>query len=140
MTEESTTPDLVELARHAFEAGNSGDLDLTLSFYSPDPVWDMSRLGMGTFEGPAAIRGFFQDWIGAYEEWEIEAEEILDLGNGVILTVVAQRARPVASVGSVQLRYAAVTTWTDGKIARVTNYSDLDEAHAAAKRLAESRG
>jgi len=36
----------------------------------------------------AAIRGFLEDWLGAYEEYEIEAEEILDLGNGVVLFVI----------------------------------------------------
>jgi len=28
----------------------------------------------------------------------------------------------------------------DGKIARITNYTDIDEARAAAERLAEERG
>jgi hypothetical protein len=41
MPEEPTT--LVELTRRAFEAPNSGDFDLMLSFYGPDPVWDAER-------------------------------------------------------------------------------------------------
>ena len=38
MSEESTTPDLVELARHPFEAANRSDLDAVMSFYAPDAV------------------------------------------------------------------------------------------------------
>ena len=49
------------------------------SFFAPDGVWDMSPLGMGTFEGRAAIRAFLEDWQGAYGEFGVEAEEVLDL-------------------------------------------------------------
>ena len=140
MSEESTTPDLVELARRSLEAANHRDFDAMLSFWSPDPVWDVSPMGLGVYEGPAAIRGFFEDWIGAYEEWEIEPEEILDLGNGVVLAVLLQSARPAGSDGHVRLRYAAVSLWIEGLVERTTNYLDIDEARAAAERLAESRG
>ena len=50
------------------------------SFFAADGVWDMSPLGMGTLEGRAAIRAFLEDWQGAYEEFGVEAEEVLDLG------------------------------------------------------------
>jgi hypothetical protein len=33
-----------------------------------------------------------------------------------------------------------VLTWLDGAIERATNYFDIDEARAAAERLAEERG
>jgi len=39
----------------------------------------------------------------------------------------------------VQLRYPAVVTWRDRLIERITVYSDIAEARAAAERLAESR-
>src|SRR5450759_4382210 len=65
MAEESTTPDLVELARRSIEAGSSGDFDAMLSFFAPDGVWDMSPLGMGRFEGRTPIRAFLADWHGA---------------------------------------------------------------------------
>jgi ketosteroid isomerase-like protein len=51
-----------------------------------------------------------------------------------------QRGRPPDSTGWVELRYAAVYTWRDGLIERATQYSDIDEARAAAERLAQERG
>ena len=36
MSEESTTPDLVELTRLAFEAVNQRDIDAVMSFFAPD--------------------------------------------------------------------------------------------------------
>src|SRR5207245_525947 len=79
MADESTTPDLVELMRRAFEAFDRLDLDLTMSFFGPDSVWDASPWGLGTFEGRAAVRRFFEDWVGPYDEFAIEPEEILGL-------------------------------------------------------------
>jgi ketosteroid isomerase-like protein len=97
-------------------------------------------MGMGVFEGLAAIRSFYADWMGAYEDYRIEAEEIYDLGNGVTFGVLLQQGRPMGSGGTVQLRYGTFTAWMDGKAERVWNYPDIDEARAAAERLAEERG
>ncbi|HWX97526.1 MAG TPA: nuclear transport factor 2 family protein [Solirubrobacteraceae bacterium] len=140
MSEESTTPDLVERQKRLTDAANRRDLDAMMAFYAPDGVYDMSPVGMGVFEGQAAARGFIEDWWGSYEEREFEAEETLDLGNGVGFRVLIQKGRPVGSSGEVQLRYAAVGVWEDGKIVRMTNYNDIDEARAAAERLAQERG
>jgi ketosteroid isomerase-like protein len=139
MPEESTTADLVELVRRSVEAGSSGDFDAMLSFFSPDGVWDMSPLGVGVFQGRAAIRGFLEDWQGAYEEFAVETEEVLYHCNGVTVAVLVQKGRPAGSSGDVRLRYAAVAVWTDGLIVRLTNYTDIDEALTAAERLAEGR-
>jgi ketosteroid isomerase-like protein len=139
MSEESTTPDLVELTRRSFEAGNRRDVDAAIGFYGPDSVWDLSPMGLGTYEGLVAIRSFFEDWIGPYDEFEMEVEELLDLGNGVVFFEVRQNGRPVGSTGHVELRYAGFAVWVDAVAARVTNYTDIDEARAAAKRLAEER-
>ena len=140
MPEESTTPDLVELARRSFDAVNRRDFDAMMGFLAPDAVWDMSDLGMGTFEGVPAIRGFYEDWFGSYDEFRIEAEEILDLGNGVVFAVISQNARPVGSSGHVQFRYGSVAVSDAGLAVRTVNYFDPDEARAAAERLAQERG
>src|SRR6266480_619466 len=77
---EATTPDLVELARRSIEATNERDLDAIMAFYAPDAVWDASPLGIGTFEGQAAVRSFLEDWFASYEKWELHAEKLQDLG------------------------------------------------------------
>jgi len=71
-------------------------------------------------------------------EWK--AEEIRDLGNGLTFAVILQKAHVVGSSGSVQLRYASVAEWIDVLIVRNTTYTDIDEARAAAERLAQERG
>src|SRR5438445_11311387 len=106
MSEESTTPDLVELQKRLTEAGNRRDVDAQVDLYAPDGVWDMSLMGMGVFEGQTAVRRFFEDWFAPYENYEAAAEAILDLVNGVGLRILTIRGRPVGTSGEVALRYA----------------------------------
>jgi ketosteroid isomerase-like protein len=140
MAEESTTPDLVELTRRAYELSCDREWDVLMSFYSPDSVFDMSPEGLGIYEGRTALRGLFEDWVNAYEEYDVETEEILDLGNGVVFAVVRQNARPTGSTGYVQLHHAGVFVWVEGVIARTTTYTNIDDGRAAAERLAKERG
>src|ERR1700694_2716901 len=100
MSEESTTPDRVKLARGLFETAQRRDFDALLRLYAPDVVWDMSPLGgLGSFQGHVATRGFWEDWYDSYEGLDFEVQEALDFGNGVIFIVVRQDGRPVGSTG-----------------------------------------
>jgi ketosteroid isomerase-like protein len=141
MSKESTTPDLVEIVRGLFESGNRRDFEAIPSLFAPDAVWEAVNLGTN-FKGGAAICGFLEDWLGAYEEYEIEPEEIVDLGNGVVFAGVRLTGRPVGSAGGVLVRRRPfVFVWAGGLVARVTTPSSgIDVARAAAERLAESRG
>jgi ketosteroid isomerase-like protein len=80
--------------------------------------------------------------MGAYEEYEMALEETVDLGDGVAFAVAIQKGRPAGSSGEVRVRYAAVAVWENSLIVRVTNYAEteIDEARAAAERLAQERG
>ena len=139
MAEESTTPDLAGLWRRLVDAMNAGDADAVMDFYAPDAVDDLPET-FGTSEGRAAIRAFFEDWLGSYDEFRVELEARRDLGNGVTFGVVVLRGRPRDSTGWVQFRFGSVFTVVDGLIERTTSYADIDEARAHAERLAQERG
>jgi ketosteroid isomerase-like protein len=138
MPEESTTPDLDEALRRSMEAVDRRDLDAAMTLYAPNAVWDTSPMGMGVFEGPDAIRGFFEDWWRSYQDFEQELDEFHNLGNGVTLTLARQQAR-FPGGGLVELRWAAVVIWSGVLVERVTAYGDPNEARAAAERLAKER-
>jgi ketosteroid isomerase-like protein len=136
---ESTTPDLVGMTRRLFEAGSRDDIDALMGFYAPNAVWDMSNVGIGTFKGVAAIRSFVEDWLGTWGDHKIEVEEIVDLGRGVVLSSLREEGRLVGSDGHVEQRRVGVSVWVRGVIERSTTFADIDEARAAAERLAEER-
>ena len=136
MSQESTTPDLVELVRKQLEALDRRDLDGVMSSVAEDTVLDGRA---DYFEGRAAIRGFLEDWFRAWEELDFELEEVSDLGGGVVFAVVIQDGRPVGGDGRVRQREGWVYLWVGVSIARLTT-SEVDQGRAAAERLAEQRG
>jgi ketosteroid isomerase-like protein len=140
MSEESTAPDLVKMTRRLFEAGSRNDIDALMGFYAPNAVWDMSNVGIGTFEGVDAIRSFVEDWLGTWGDHAIEVEEVVDLRHGVVLSSIREDGRLVGSDGHVEQRRVGVVVWVRGVIERSTTYADIDEARAAAERLSEERG
>jgi uncharacterized protein (TIGR02246 family) len=137
MSQEFTTPDLVELVQRAIEAANRRDLDAVITSFAPDAVFEGRGLG-DIFEGRPAIRNFLDHWFGMYEELEFKLEDVRNLGNGVVFAVVIQDGRPVGSAGHLGQREGWVFLWERGLIARLT-ISEIDVARAAAERLAESR-
>jgi len=137
--EESTTPDPVELSRQAFDAASSADFDALMSIYTPDAVWDRSELGIGTYEGVAAIRGLHEEWFGAYEDHRFALDEILDLGHGVVFVAYREGGRPMGSQGRVEQRRGQVSVVVGGKAEWVKTFADIVEARAAAERLAQER-
>src|SRR6476619_3249856 len=102
MSDGSTTPDPVELTRRAIELASRHDLDALMGFFAPDAVFDLSDLGIGTFEGEAAIRDFLEDWWGTWADHLIEAEELVDLSHGVVFSPVHEDGRLVGSRGHVE--------------------------------------
>jgi hypothetical protein len=54
----------------------------------------------------------------SYEEFNAEAEEIIDLGNGVGFSVDIYRGRPVGSSAEVRFRCATVAMQAEGLIER----------------------
>jgi ketosteroid isomerase-like protein len=135
MSEESTTPDLVELVRKQVEALNRGDLNGVMSSVAEDGVLD-GRADL--VEGRAAIRDFLGEWVRAYEELDYELEEVSHLGGGVVFAVMIQDGRLVGSAGRVRQREGWVYLWEGGSIARLTT-SEVDQARASAERLAQER-
>src|SRR5947209_9122513 len=105
MSEESTPTDPVELTRRAIEVASRHDLDALMGFFAPDAVFDLSELGIGTFDGAPAIRSFLEDWWGTWRDHLLEVERIVDLGHGVVYSPVREDGRVVGSEGHVEQRH-----------------------------------
>jgi ketosteroid isomerase-like protein len=139
MSEESMTPDLVRLARQAYETISRGDFDALMSVFAAEAVYDLSEAGLGTYEGVQAIRRFLEDWDASWDERQFEEEELVDLGHGVLLHVYRESGRLVGGDRRVEQRLASVATWANGKIEWLKDYRDIGQARAAAERLAQER-
>ena len=139
MSEESTTPEPAELTRRVVASASRADVDAVINLCGQDAVWDVHPWGLGIHRGRASIRRFLEGWIGSFDEYRIVVDEVLELGNGVVLAVVTQYAGSARSRNHLELRSASVIVWSDCLAQRVTHFRDIDEGCAAAERLAEGQ-
>jgi|SRR5271169_453474 len=138
MSEETATPDLVELVRSFLDTANQRDFAALMSYFAEDAVWGTRIIGV--FEGRAAIRSFIEAWFGTYQDYEQSLEEVHELANGVTVSVVVAHGKHGESGSVIEQRIVGVGTWRDGLIKSMTTYGDIVEGRAAAERLAEERG
>ena len=112
-----------------------------MSFCPPDGcVRRIVVTAREVFEGPGGDSRPHCRLGGCSRTLSFEPEDVQDLGNGVTFSVLRDDGRPAGSTGHVETRQAYVLEWVEGMVARATVYSDIDEARAAAERLAEERG
>ena len=139
MSEESTTPDPVEVVTGLFEAADREDWDAMIGPYAPDAIWETPD-GVLDAAGASEIRVLLEGWAAVFEDWTIKVETVVHLGNGVVYSVYHQEGRPVGSTGLVRERGAMIYEWVDGRIVRLISRQDIGAARALAERLAEERG
>jgi ketosteroid isomerase-like protein len=138
MSHEPNTSKPVEATQSLVEAVNRRDFDAVESLYAEDAVLVGDEIGK--FDGAAAIRGLYEDMAMPYGDLRGEIDSVIDLGNGVIFGIVTVVGHPIGSTSEVRFRYAATAVVADDVIVRQTNSMDIEEARAAAERLAEERG
>lgn len=109
-----------------------------MSHFVRDAVWQ-TRFGT-RLEGTAAIRNYHEEFTDSVDDYLFEVLEFVDLGGGVTLLVARQGGRPSGSASELLEHVAFVMVFVDGLVENMTTYSDIDEAHGAAERLAEKRG
>jgi ketosteroid isomerase-like protein len=120
----------VEVVRRGYE-GFAATGVINPDITARDFVWDMSNFHgwpeQQTYEGTEEVQGFLRDWMGAWDDWELEAEALHDAGDKVV-AMMSQRGRSKAAGMPVEMSFAQVWTLRDGKQIRMDMYSDRDEA------------
>jgi ketosteroid isomerase-like protein len=102
---------------------------------APGFVWDMSTFRgwpeRKTYEGIEGMREFVADWAGAWEDWRLEVEELIDAGDEMV-AIMRQSGRSKATGLPVDMRFGQVWTVADGKETYMRMYAEPDEALRAA--------
>jgi uncharacterized protein (TIGR02246 family) len=134
VSDESTTPDVVELLRHANDAWNRRDLDLWESLLSPDVVYRPIPGFTETQErrGRDEARRFAEEF---FEAWAVDFVSKLDTvrvyGNAVVARVVFTGHGRTSGV-EISERMFEVYFFEDGLITRFEDFTDREEALKAA--------
>jgi ketosteroid isomerase-like protein len=101
----------------------------------PDLVWDVSRLGwpdQQIYSGVEGANQFNAEWADAWDGWELEVEDYLDAGERVV-AIINQRGRSKATGVPVEMRFAQVWTFREGRAIIMQMYASVDEALEAVR-------
>jgi ketosteroid isomerase-like protein len=80
-----------------------------------------------TYRGPDAVREFFLEWSGAFDDFDLEAEEMIDAGDSV-LALLHQWGHGKESGAQVENRTWQVFTFRRGKVIHCRGYGTKREA------------
>jgi ketosteroid isomerase-like protein len=86
----------------------------------------------GDYRGHSGFEKWLsEDWGSAWESFTIEPEKMLEVGDGLVVSVFTVTARGKGSGVEIKARNATVNELRDGRITRVDYYTTEDEAMQA---------
>src|SRR5205807_8441765 len=118
----------VELVRRIHDADARGEYELALSFFDRDVELDATHMPDGrVLCGFDEVRGHIAEWRASWHNFREEVEEILDAGDRVVI-FYSDCGIGRSSGVETEIRYASVWDLRDGKVARMKNFLDRNEA------------
>ena len=124
--------DAVEQLKGSYEALNRRDIDGTMSVLDPGAKWvehsDMPEAG--SYEGRETIRGFLEQFLDSWDEFEQHIEEV-HTEHDCVLLFIRLTASGRGSGIDVESRYAHLWVMREGRGVRVDAYYDRESALAA---------
>jgi ketosteroid isomerase-like protein len=122
----------VDVVKSVVAAFNSGDFPVAMELLTEDVEFDWSRrmLDGEVVRGRDEVQRFLQGVREIFEEIHIPAEELTDLGDGLVLLVGTARFK--GRVSGLDVEASAANLWTvrDGKVSRFRFYQTQEDALA----------
>ena len=125
----------MEIVLRAFQALADRGFDGLAEFLHPEINWramEGAPDDVGEIQGTEAVRRYVEDWFATFDDFTTTPEELLDAADGGVVAVLAVTGQAKISGITTGLRYAALYTIREGKIARAREYADRQEALEAA--------
>jgi ketosteroid isomerase-like protein len=127
----------VEIVRREYAALAARDWEALADLCHPDIEYETLErtpgLG-GCLHGLREITEFFDAWAEPYGEFRVEAEEIVDVGDQVVVVErhAARALRGSEAEAWVGQSFACLISLRDGRISRVKEYPTREDALEAA--------
>jgi ketosteroid isomerase-like protein len=123
----------VETVRREYAAFAARDWEALADLWHPDIEYEVLA-GAGTFRGIDQVTRFFDSFSDMYSDYRVEAEEMLDVGDRVM---VVERLSGRGLKGSdsetwIQHSFARLISFKEGRVWRVKEYPNRAEALEAA--------
>ena len=118
----------VEVARRGYEEFNKTGVP-PLHLFHPEAEFDATRVlpDVGIIRGAERFLALIRDYSSSFEDFRVDAEELIDAGDHVVV-VVRDGGRLKESSSEIWNRFVHVWTFRDGKVIRWASYSDKGAA------------
>lgn len=118
-----------EIVKGLLRAAEHGDWDAAMEGYDPAVELDQTRFpDGGTYKGREGVRRFYEKWFGAWEEFRVESQGVLEVPDGRVVSLIRVSGRGKESGVEVTMEAADVFTLRDGKVIQMTGYPIRTEA------------
>ncbi|HXE99709.1 MAG TPA: nuclear transport factor 2 family protein [Solirubrobacterales bacterium] len=119
----------VEVVRRCLDAFQRGDFDAATDALDPRIEYDLTHFPDGkVYLGHDGVREAFRIWLGTWEDYRQEIDEVIDLGADEVVVVLREFGRGKGSGIEVERPTAGVWTLRDGKAVRIRFYAGKVEA------------
>jgi ketosteroid isomerase-like protein len=95
-------------------------------------VHDHDLMDAGEYRGREGVERWLSDWEVAWSEFRMDAEQLIDAGDGRVHAQIRMQATGRESAVTVERDDAILYELHDGLIARLDYFNDRSEALAAA--------
>jgi ketosteroid isomerase-like protein len=122
--------DHLDTVRRLADAVNRGDRKAAFGAMAPDVIWNATGELVDQplhYNGREQVWGYLRSLDESFEELSVELESVEEVGKLVVARVhlhVTGRASGAAA----DFIFSSVARFAEGRIARVENYNDHDEA------------
>ena len=108
--------------------------EATADLLTPDfeCVFVREDVGRSTYYGVDGLRAAWLDWLEPWDSYHAGVEDVIDAGDGRVVVLTRDHARPKGASAEVGFLGAPVWTVRDGKVARIEFYFNRAEGLAAA--------
>ncbi len=119
----------MDVVRRIYDAYARGDFEEPFSYFDPDVEWrePPHSPGAQVYRGPDGARRSMRNWFGAWEDYRLDLEHLVDAGDAV-LAVTRQTVRGKSSGVVIEQRLFVAWTLRDRKVIRMRMYHDKSEA------------
>jgi uncharacterized protein len=121
----------VEAVRATLARLNRGEP--VIDVLSPDVVWEVhAGPEPGEFRGVESVAGYYRRYLGTWEDFRVDVEEIRDAGDDKVFLATRDRGRGKSSGVDVEMPVFHVWTLKGGKVIRGAAFPSRQQALKAA--------
>jgi ketosteroid isomerase-like protein len=116
------------------EAFNARGVDAALPHIHPELVWNAPPewLESDVYRGREGLRELATSWGQNFDEYRLDLERVVDLGDGRAVALVHQRGRLKGTGHPMEMAVGWIVELVDGQVARVDVYFSWEAALDAA--------